>query len=301
MIAPIVLFVYARPEHTRKTIQALARNSLAEQSDLIIYSDAPKSEKDQSEVSQVREYINGITGFKSISIYQRPINYGLAKSIIDGLNTIFSKYDRAIIVEDDLVTSPSFLLFMNSALDKYEKEQKVWHISGWNYPISCDGLGDAFFLRVMNCWGWATWSNRWKCFQKNTEHLLEVFDDRMINRFNLDGSKNFWNQVIQNHQCIKDTWAIHWYATIFLNNRLCINPARSLVSNIGLDGTGTNCTRGNGYVGSFDLNELSEKIVFPVNIEESELAFERIKNYHLSLRPQLYRRVLNKIRKILAA
>lgn len=164
--APIVLFVYNRPWHTRQTLNSLLTNELAKDSDLIVFSDAPKSPDAAILVTEVRSLLNGITGFKSVRIIERDNNWGLSKSIIEGVTEVVNIYGKVIVLEDDIVTSASFLQFMNQALDYYEKENRVWHISGWNYPIDTEGLGDAFLWRFMNCWGWATWADRWINFEK---------------------------------------------------------------------------------------------------------------------------------------
>ena len=129
-LAPILLFVFARLDHTKRTIEALAANELALKSDLIIYSDAARSEEEKKSVNQVREFLNSVKGFRSITVVERNKNYGLARNIIEGVTDVCNRYGRVIVLEDDLVTSPHFLSFMNSALDKYETDQRVWHISG---------------------------------------------------------------------------------------------------------------------------------------------------------------------------
>ena len=223
-ISPIVLFVYNRLWHTKQTIEALKKNELANESELFIYSDAPKNEDDQKQVENVREYLKTIDGFKKITIIERKENFGLAKSIISGVTEIVNKYGKIIVLEDDLVTSPHFLKFMNEALEFYSNKTKVWHISGWNYPIEYNKNIDTFLWRVMNCWGWGTWADRWKFFEKNIDKLVKTFSKEDIKRFNVDGYENFWNQVIENKEGKINTWAIFWYATIFKNNGLCLNP-----------------------------------------------------------------------------
>ena len=147
MIAPIVLFAYSRLDHTRRTIEALKENLLASESDLHIFSDGPTDNSDQKNVERVRAYLSSVDGFKSVSIVHRKKNYGLARSIVEGLNAICTKYDKFIVLEDDIVTSPYFLSFMNRALCRYADEKRVWHISGWNYPIDPAGIDQAFLWR----------------------------------------------------------------------------------------------------------------------------------------------------------
>lgn len=274
-VAPIVLFVYNRPWHTKQTIEALQKNELAGESELYIYSDAPKNEEAEEQVKEVRSYIHGIDGFKKVTIIEREKNWGLAASIIDGVTKIAGEYGRIIVLEDDLVTSPYFLRFMNDALEYYEDEKKVWHISGWNYPIDAKETNRVFLWRVMNCWGWATWADRWKFFEKDTEKLIREFSKEAIKRFNLDGVENFWEQVLLNREGKIDTWAIYWYATIFKQHGLCLNPVRTFVDNIGFDGSGVHCDE-KSFV---DNIQTEYSIQFTKEIEETKVYTDEIKKH----------------------
>lgn len=275
-LAPIVLFVYNRPAHTRLTVEALQKNTLAKDSDLIIYSDAPKNAESEDAVRQVRQYIHQIAGFKSVTIIERETNLGMAHTIIDGVTSVVNKRGRIIVLEDDIVTSQFFLNFMNRALDYYENEPRVWHISGWNFPINPEGLPDAFFSRAMYCWGWATWADRWTHFQKAPDRLLAEWDAAKINRFNLDGKCDFWEQVKQNATGVLNTWGVFWYATIFEHNALCLIPAVTYVENIGLDQTGENCGETTMY--STPLNA-SCVVGLPDDVSESSLALARTQQF----------------------
>lgn len=144
-LAPIALFVYNRPEHTRKTIDALKKNVLADASDLIIFSDAPKTSDSDSSVQEVRAILESIEGFKSVKILKRDKNWGLSKSIIDGVSRVCGDYGKVIVLEDDLVTSPYFLKFMNDGLDYYEAETRVISVHGYIYPVP-ENLPATFFF-----------------------------------------------------------------------------------------------------------------------------------------------------------
>lgn len=287
--SPIALFVYNRPQHTRQTVEALQKNALAIYSDLIIFSDAPKNDMADNAVREVRNYIKSITGFKSVSIVERLENFGLARSIIDGVTSIVNERGRIIVLEDDLITSQHFLTFMNDGLDAYQDNDKVMHISGYMFPIDTAGLPETFFLRTASCWGWATWSKAWKYFDKNAEKLVDDFSKEAINRFNMDGAYNFWAQVEQNKNGMLNTWAIFWYTSIFQLGGLCLHPRDSMVDNIGHDATGEHCAE-NGY---FAAVLATERIsFFEKNIAEHTLALARTKNFFLSIRPSLWSRII---------
>jgi hypothetical protein len=295
-LAPIVLFVYNRLDHTKQTVEALQKNELASESELFIYSDAAKNEEGTLKVKAVREYLKTIDGFKNITICKRKKNWGLANSIIDGVTKIVNEYGKIIVLEDDLVTSPYFLKFMNEALEFYKDEEKVWHISGWNYPIDTDELDDVFLWRLMNCWGWATWANRWQYYDKNVDKTISEFTKEEIKRFNIDNVENFWGQVISNKEQKINTWAIFWYSTIFKNDGLCLNPSQSFVENIGHDGSGVHCGESCSFMTDISMNE---KVDFNAKLEESILTVERIQKFYKSQKRSFFVRAINKLSRIL--
>ncbi len=275
--APIVVFTYNRPFHTRQTLESLKKNLLARESQLFIYSDAPKNRQLYKYVNEVRNYIHSLDGFRKINIIERDKNRGLADSIVDGVTAIINQYGKIIVLEDDIVTTPYFLKFMNDALDFYKNEQKVWHISGWNYPINPAGLPDTFLWRTMNCWGWATWADRWQYYEKNINKITEEFSSDDVNRFNLDGAENFWQQVVDNQKGKINTWAIFWYAAIFKHRGLCLNPSVSMVQNIGHDCSGSHCGTSDIFNGPLADGPVT---FFEQNITESRVAVEKIKRFY---------------------
>lgn len=295
--APVILFVYARPVHTKRVLDALKVNDLAIKTNLVIFSDAAKSDNDKQAVAEVRKVISQIDGFKTIKIIERKENYGLAKSIINGVSSVMECYGKAIILEDDIEASPYFLTFMNLALDKYKDNKNVWHISGWNYPIDKTGIGDAFFWRVMNCWGWATWQDRWQYYQKDPQQLLNKWHKEEISRFNIDNTYNFWWQVVANAKGELNTWAIFWYATIFTNKGYCLNPTESFVNNIGIDGSGENC--GDKDIYRSLLNDKST-LDLPEEVTENTLALARVKLFYTQSKPSLFARIKYRIKRVLS-
>ncbi len=276
-LAPIILFVYNRPDHTLKTLEALAVNKLANQSDLFIYADGPKDNitKDQlEEIKQTREVIKSKNWCKTVTIIESEKNKGLAASIISGVTDIVHKYDKVIVLEDDIITGKYFLEFMNTALDKYENNKNVWHITGWRDPVKKTSEGYSYFYPTMDCWGWATWADRWKHFKKDALYYKNKFSDEMIFHFNIEGSEpGNWGQIEDNLTGKMNTWAIFWYATLFLNKGLCLGPSKSLVKNIGLDGSGEHCGPNNKY----DFNDSIDFSIerFPKEIKTSKVEYRK--------------------------
>jgi hypothetical protein len=239
-LAPIVLFVYNRPEHTRRTLAALAANQLAGDSDLIIYADGPKKPEHAVKVRQAREIARSTTGFKSLRLIERDENLGLARSIIAGVSAVCSERGRAIVLEDDLLVAPQFLTFLNLGLERYADESSVFQISGYMFPVQTEGMSDGVFLPLISCWGWATWQRAWSQFDIAAGGYDRLKRDPQLRaRFNLDGCYDYFGMLTDQIEGKIDSWAVRWLLSVFLKGGLVLYPKCSLVRNIGVDGTGT--------------------------------------------------------------
>jgi GT2 family glycosyltransferase len=293
LLAPIVLFVYNRPEHTGKTVEALVANDLALESDLFVFSDGPKKSEDEAQVLAVRKYIRGIAGFKSVTIVERTENFGLSRSITTGVTDIVSTYGRVVVLEDDIVTAPFFLKFMNDALCKYEDYEQVMHIAGYMFPIDPSGLKETLFYRVSSCWGWGTWKRAWDRMETDASKLKENFPPCMKYRFNIDGRYDSWSILDRHCRGVVDSWDIVWYASVFLLSGLCLHPARSLTKNIGHDGSGIHCPVSDMYNVNVYEGRITEFEDVPT---ENSLALKRIKRYLFRSRIPSMKRVINRFR-----
>jgi hypothetical protein len=239
--APIALFAYNRPWHFRQTVEALLKNKEAADSDLFVFSDGAKNKGDSNSVTQVRQYLQTITGFKSISVVERLHNFGLGKSIIDGVSFVCQKFGRVIVLEDDLITSEFFLQYMNDGLDTYETDSRVASIHGYIYPTKRQ-LPQTFFLRGADCLGWAAWKRSWNLFEPDGQKLLQELRERnLTSEFDVNGSFPFTQMLKDQIEGRNNSWAIRWHASVFLRNNLTLYSGQSLVKHIGNDGTGTNC------------------------------------------------------------
>lgn len=289
-LASIILFVYNRLEHTKKTINSLKENSLASESNLYIFSDGWKNDNDKIKVESVRALIKKTEGFKSVSIIEREENLGLANSIIRGVTEIISKSGKVIILEDDLVTSPYFLQYMNDALDLYQNEDKVISIHGYIYPVK-KILPETFFVKGADCWGWATWKRGWDLFEPDGKILLKKLrENKLCTAFNLGGSVKNIRMLKKQIAHKNDSWAIRWHAAAFVNDKLTLYPGNSLVLNIGADGEGTHVKTTNVYDSKLSYNKVE---LNKINIEENYEATDIIKEYFLSIKPSLKLRIIS--------
>lgn len=276
--APILLFVYNRPEHTQRCIESLKRNSLATDSTLYIYADGAKDVIQQAAVNEVRSYIHTIRGFKETIIIERDENWGLARNIIDGVTTQVNQYGRVIVLEDDLVVAPYFLQFMNDALETYQDEPKVGHIQACDFTQD-PSLPDTFLIKWTGSWGWATWDRAWKHFNPNGKELLQELEQRKLTRtFDFNGKYGFTRMLRRQIKGKNNSWAIRWNASLFLKDILSLNVGRSLVQNEGFDGSGTNCGGGGLYASHLHLAPLPVEKISP--IEENNKARQAFVRYY---------------------
>ena len=292
MLSPIVLFVYNRPEHTRKTVEALQKNFLAEESELFIFSDGPKNESDSVKVREGRNYLKTIPGFKSVNIIERDKNLGLANSIISGVTDIVNKFGRIIVLEDDMISSPYFLKFMNEALDLYENEEKIIGVHAYTYPTKRK-LPETFFLKNPGCWGWATWKRGWDLFEPDDQKLLDELQKRKLTReFDYNNSYSFSETLRKQAQGTKDSWAIRWYASAFLSDKLTLYPGQSLIQNIGFDGSGIN----SGISSIYDIENLGTHTpIRKIEMIESKKAKNETGKYFRSVKTKMAKRLLWKL------
>ena len=241
--APIVIFIYNRIFHFKTTIKYLKKNTLASKSDLILFCDGPKNKNDAKKVNLVRNYARNISGFKSVNLFFRKKNMGLVNNIINGVTEILKRYSKIIVLEDDMICHKNFLNYMNVNLNIYKSNKNVASIHGFNYPYQNNSKDNFFFLKGADCWGWATWRRVWKNFEKNQQILISKFkkNKELINNFNFYGGYDYYKMLRKNISKPKKSWAIKWYASAFLKELYTLYPVRSLIKNIGGDGSGENC------------------------------------------------------------
>jgi hypothetical protein len=289
--APIALFVYNRPWHTRRTVEALCHNELAAGSDLFVFSDGPRSNADLKAVQEIREYLRSIAGFHQVTIIERDRNLGLAQSIISGVTEIVNRSGRIIVLEDDMVTSPYFLKYINEALELYKDENRVISIHGYIYPIK-NPLPETFFIKLTGCWGWGTWKRGWDLFEPDGKILLKELEIRKLTKkFDMNGSYIFTQMLRDQTKGKNNSWAIRWQASAFLNDKLTLFPGSSHIRNIGNDGSGIHC----GKTDCFHVELACSPVYFEkIPIEESQDALKEIENYFKSIRANMLSTIIHR-------
>lgn len=307
--APVIVFNYNRPDHSLRTWEALAQNELASQSELYLFCDGPKanaSDEMRSRIAALHEQAKQYAieapkqgKFKAVHVVCAKQNKGLANSIIGGVTDVINKHGRVIVVEDDLLTSPYFLKYMNEGLEHYEERESVFCVSANRPPMSKVQIPDDYeydvFVSLMAfSTGWATWQNRWK----QIDWTMSYYDDlckhpQQIEAFNRGGDVMMQYLTLQREHKI-DSWAIRFNYAMFSNHGVAILPCIPYVDNIGFDGTGIHSGKNEADF----RNDLTKAIESPRWLDvlyEDKRIVNKFANYYAQLRLPLWKRAINRI------
>ncbi len=269
--APVILFVYNRPWHTQQMLDALRANTGIAETDIFVFADGPKKEAtpdDQKAIQEVRALCEAIDWAKSVTLTTQPNNVGLANHVIFGINTVFKTHDSVIVLEDDIVTHPQFLSFINNGLALYQSEDAVFGISGYTYPSERVSESDSFFLPVSCSWSYATWKDRWRKVEFDTQKLIDCIHAAGLEKKMDYGDYPFYQMLCHQAQGEIDSWAIRFYASMFLEKKLFLYPKYALIRNIGFDNSGTHSQRDD-----FFSNELAENTA--LSVESQQVLIDR--------------------------
>ena len=279
MPAPIIVFCYNRPQHLKKTIEALRANTLAHKSSLIVFSDAARSKKDEKAVREVRDFIQSIDGFFSVTIQMATKNNGLANSVIQGVSEVFNSFDRVIVLEDDMICTPDFLEFMNDSLAFYADRNDIFSVTGYSPPIVFPEhyRHNLYLAPRTSSWGWGTWRNRWAKGLWEIKNFENIKNNRAWQEKLNRGGDDLWPMLVKQQLGIIDSWAIRWTWTQAVNEGLSVYPRYAKILNIGTDGSGTNFTIATDQ---YNTELVSKKIEMVPTIQPDAAVIEEFKKYH---------------------
>lgn len=291
-LAPIALFVYNRPEHTRLVIDSLLKNDLSQHTTLYIFADGPKLNATAAEIEKInstRQLIKTIKGFKEIFINESPENKGLADSIIKGVTSVVNQYDKIIVLEDDIVVSPFFLEYMNKGLEVYENVSNVYSINGYMFNIDSDKTEAVLSPLATSSWGWATWKDKWMVYDSSLRYKSLIQQNKSLaTRFNF--SEYDYAKMLD----VNSSWAIKWYYSVFLRHGLGLFPTKTLVKNIGADGSGTHETLSQTKNDKLSDLPISVKLKEEIDVDVLIKMLEYFNHHKISY----YDKIINALKKL---
>lgn len=297
-LAPVALFAYNRPDHLSATLASLEANTLSAETDLVVFCDGARSNADASEVACVRQIARNAKGFRTLEVVERERNFGLAESIASGVGRLCTERGKVIVVEDDLQLAEDFLEFMNRALDRYENEESVMQISGFQFALP--GLDErrCVFLPIISCWGWAVWERAWKAYDASAAGWSRLNENRAERRrFDLDGAYDYFGLLGKQLAGKVDSWGVRWYLSVFLRDGLVLYPPRSLVINAGFDGSGTHAggAGGSTFRGLLTGSGTQSTFGMPSDLSISTAALAQVQTLLRQARPSLGARLLRRL------
>lgn len=290
MKSPVIIFAYNRAQHLEKTLLALNSMLSCQDRKVFLYIDGPRSSKDYESVENVKAIAQGFLNTLIDEIFISPVNKGLSRSIIEGVSEILNRYESAIILEDDILVREDFFKFIDDAINTYSYKKDICSITGFSpvqfskdilYPIKCH--------RAMS-WSWATWRDRWFCidfdknfYENNRDDIVEKITNDNIGRDIIKMLDGYINGSI-------DSWYVRWTVSNFLLNRYTLYPSIPQIENIGFDGTGENCSKGQAkeYSTSFFKS-------YDIDVENIKIEKDFEKKLISTFNPSLLRRIIRKI------
>jgi hypothetical protein len=295
MSTALVVFAYKRPKHLETTLTALAASAGAQAYNLFVFCDGPRKSADMEAVARVRDIAKNAKGFRSVRVQASSVNLGLGRSVIEGVSAVLDQYDSVIVVEDDIEVATGFLPFMQSALNLYRDNQRVFSISGYVPPVQGgDRHGDAFFVPRICPWGWGTWRDRWRTVDWQCSEYWSFMADRQRRAEFTRCGKDMLDMIINQIEGEAESWAIRFdFGRYNYGDALTLYPTRSLTSNTGMDGSGEHREASTHYV-----SEVSDQLSFdlPVLVREAEdmtRAFSRFYPRRLRSRLAIWARRLH--------
>lgn len=279
-MSPICLFVYKRYDTTKLMLESLLACPECADSELYVFMDEARNDSEADDVEKVRALFDNLQGFKTIHPYPARMNKGMARSVIDGVTTVLQQHESIIVLEDDLVVAPDFLTFMNAALEAYRDRSDIWSISGYTpnlKEIEQYDKNSVFLVPRAQCWGWATWSDRWETVDWEVSDFNYLARNKKRRKaFDMGGNDLFRTLEMEHRERI-ESWAVRWAYAASKQKMWTVNPMLSKVQNIGLKSS-------TSHVGWHDerhnVELLGDKTIIDPNVQPDEKLVQAFKKHH---------------------
>jgi hypothetical protein len=298
---PIAIFAYNRPVHTQKLLESLIKCSSLNTCPIYLFCDGAKVDDQKEKVQNVRTIVNDFAKNHNAKVFEASENLGLSLSIIRGISQVSEIHDRIIVLEDDLVLHPKTLDFMIQALDRYEDDPQIGHVSGFSFPLQHSPQEDAILLPLFNSWGWATWSSVWKEYEWSPEKAIkEIRKDAALRRRLYPYSDMLEYHFLKNEM----VWDLLWHWKLQSMKKIGVFPSNSLIWCSGFDETATHTGRvPKGYQTPLEkvmAYEIPERFRFPKDDQVDPQAVRELKKFLHSMYAtplrMFYRRVRDRVK-----
>ncbi|MCF7795386.1 glycosyltransferase family 2 protein [Patescibacteria group bacterium] len=253
---PIAFIIFKRPDTTEKVFNEIRK---IKPKKLFVIADGPRNEKERIKCEKTRGIVNKVDWDCQVYKNYSDVNLGVRERVITGLNWVFEKVEKCIILEDDCLPDQSFFPFCEELLNKYENNKDIMIISGNNHLREKeDVIKDSYyFSKFVYIWGWATWRRTWNLMENN----LAIDNNVIKNNFKTFKERIYWKHVfLETEKGFIKSWAYSFFYCLLKNNGISICPRVNLISNIGFGNDSTNTASFNDV---YSLKH-KDKINFPL-------------------------------------
>jgi|MDSV01.1.fsa_nt_gb hypothetical protein len=265
---PVVFIIFNRPEITKKTFSVIREQK---PSQLFIIADGPRlgNSADVENCKLARDIVEKIDWECEVSTNYSEQNLGCKNRVISGLNWVFEKVDKAIIIEDDCLAGEDFFIFCENLLDRYAEDERVSVITGDNFQNGIlRGNASYYFSKYPHIWGWATWKETWDNFDGDIKFWPKWrISDDFKKKFPTKLERNFWKKIFDQSFLGKDdSWGYPLFASIMRQGTYTATPNFNLISNIGFGETSTHTKDTKNKLSNVKLSSI-DKLTHPTKIE----------------------------------
>lgn len=264
---PIIFIIFNRPDTTSHVFESIRA---AKPKQLLVVADGARGNRpgEAEKCTAARAIVDCVDWDCDVQTNFSTTNMGCRLRVSSGITWAFGLVEKAIILEDDCVPSPSFFRYCAELLDRYEDDQRVMMISGDNHLFGQADMADSYyFSRYPHVWGWATWRRAWMKYDLNMEHWPEIRARKLFDQYLPRGrERDRWNSAFESVYDGKlDTWDYQWVYSIWANSGLSIAPAKNLIRNIGFHAEATH-TQVDSIYSSLDALELDLPLRHPATL-----------------------------------
>lgn len=278
LAAPVAFFLYNRPDTTR---QVFARIAEARPQTLLLVADGPRADRpdDRQRCEQARAVVEQINWPCHVLRNYAEANLGCKKRVSSGLDWVFSRVDRAIVLEDDVLPHPTLFRFFDEMLEHYRDDERIGMISGFN-PLGQwkSDRQQYHFTYCGSIWGWASWRRAWRWYDvemrlwadpKVRQRIRDLFAEPEL----YEGRMQAYDRVYRGEV---DTWDFQWSVARLARSALSVAPAVNLVRNLGFRADGTHTRKPHPVVDAVPVLPMTFPIRFHDRVavdREYDLAF----------------------------
>ena len=301
-MAQVALIIFNRPDLVETQVRMLRQLSLER---LFVIADGPRDgTEDEAKCAASRQIVERAAWSCPVETNFADRNMGCANRIVTGLDWVFSRTDRAIILEDDCVADQTFFAFCDELLERYGRQPEVMQICGTNLLAGSSLPHSYRFSHHVVCWGWATWARAWA---KN-DLGMNVDDDRLEmllrrNMFGNSGAIEHWRNEIRLTLLGKlDAWDYPWQVSVWNNDGVAIHPACNLVTNIGFREDATHTRNASSPLANLSSGQIGFPLRHPPGTDsgcELDRLFVKQVFGHRAQKPSLAGRIIRKAKRLL--